>query len=127
MVSFFYQMAAGWHGRPGKDTTMAGYIYSGSRQGVAHSKGGSPVLFTLTFKREAIGEFDKKLASAKKGGAKLGEVEEFECLPFEQCEEERQVMKRCTGTDKDGNPVVFYLERFHVGGQLERRRAENGG
>lgn len=103
---------------------MPGYNYAGSKQGQASARGGSPVLFLLTFKRKALDAFDRAVVNARKSGADLGEVEAFVCLPFEQCNEVRQVMKRCSGRDKDGNPLMLFLERFHVGGQLAERRAE---
>ena len=103
---------------------MAGYIYVISKNGTNASK--SPMIGTMTFKRKANEMFDGAVANAKKGGAKLGEVEQFDCPAFEQCEQPRQIIKACSGTDKAGNPIKFFLERVHVGGQLQERRAELG-
>ena len=104
---------------------MAGYIYFGSKASANTDK--SPTQFVMTFKRKANERFDAMVANAKKAGCKLGEVEEYECPAYEQCEQERQVIKTCSGTDKAGNAVKFFLERVHVGGQLEQRRAEENG
>ena len=46
---------------------------------------------------------------------------------FEQCGDDRQTMKECVGKDKEGNDVVFVLERFHVGGQAKERGIAVGG
>jgi len=84
----------------------------------------SPVVTLETFKRKAVEAFEAKIVSLKKTGVKLGEVKEFDLVPYEQTEETRSRFKEVTGTDKDGKAVILFLERFRVGGQLEQRRAE---
>ncbi len=105
---------------------MAGYIQVVSRVARPNDKGGSNVLAVKTFMRKARETFDAKVKVAKSAGCKFGEVEEFELVPFEISGKERQLVSRVVGTDKEGEPVTIILERFHVGGQLEARRAENG-
>jgi hypothetical protein len=104
---------------------MAGYIYAVSRTPAPKDK--SPIVDIITFKRDALELFDKTISNAKKAHLKLEDVVEYECPPFSECEKERQVMKKCVGEDKDGNSVAFFLERRHVGGQLEARRSRENG
>lgn len=102
---------------------MAGYIYGISKTGGSSDR--SPMIDIMTFKRRASDRFDSTIVNAKKAGCKLGSIELHECPAFEQCGQVRQVIKTCSGIDKAGNPVKFFLERIHVGGQLEQRRSES--
>ena len=100
---------------------MAGYNYVATKTGKLSVKEPSPIIFFETFKRTAIELFDSTVTNKKKAGYKLGEVSEYELPSFEACGDARQIMKECSGTDKEGNPVTFRLERFHVGGQAAER------
>lgn len=87
----------------------------------------SPVIGLQTFKRFANEQFDEMITNRKKAGYKLGDIVEYELPSFEQCGDDRQTMKECVGKDKEGNDVVFVLERFHVGGQAKERGIAVGG
>lgn len=106
---------------------MAGYNYVMTKQGAASAKGESPVVFFQTFKRIAIEQFETKVMNAKKAGAKLGDTEWYELVPYETSGNDRDVMAKASGKDKNGHDVVFFLERFHVGGQAAERGLNMGG
>ncbi len=86
----------------------------------------SPVQFFQTFKRFANEQFDTLIANRKKAGFKLDDIVEYELPSFEASGDERQTMKKCSGRDKEGNDVMFILERFHVGGQAAERGIATG-
>lgn len=101
---------------------MAGYNYVISKKGKLTGKETSPVIAFHTFKKFANDAFDTLVANRKKNsGFKLGDIVVYECPSFEQCGDDRQLMKSCVGKDKEGNDVEFILERFHVGGQAAER------
>lgn len=106
---------------------MAGYNYLIVKKGHLTATETSPVLEFHTFKRFAKEAYDTLVANRKKASYKLGDVVEYELPSFEQCGDERQVMKECSGKDKNGNEVTFVLERFHVGGQAKERGIAVGG
>ena len=110
---------------------MAGYNYVASKTTskftAPTAAAPSPVVFFQTFKRFANEQFDEMITNRKKAGYKLGDIVEYELPSFEQCGDDRQTMKECVGKDKEGNDVVFVLERFHVGGQAKERGIAVGG
>jgi hypothetical protein len=108
---------------------MAGYI-STITTDRANSKSrakSSPLAGIFTFGKEAREAFDTKLRSLKSSGCKMGEPVEYEKVPFETSGEDRQVLIKCEGVDKEGGEVVIMLERFHVGGGAAKRGINAGG
>lgn len=110
---------------------MAGYNYIATKTSSKFvpptPSSPSPVVFFETFKRFANEKFDTLITNRKKAGFKLEDIVEYELPSFEASGDERQTMKECKGKDKEGNDVMFILERFHVGGQAKDRGIAVGG
>ena len=108
---------------------MSGYIQpiTTDRANSKSRAKSSPLVGIFTFGKEARDAFDTKLRSLKSSGCKMNELVEYEKVPFETSGEERQVLIKCEGVDKEGGEVVIMLERFHVGGGAAKRGINAGG